>query len=117
MAAFPYTELVMGLALLVYFWTSIKVGGARAAFKVPAPATDGPPEFQRVFRVQMNTLEQLVLFVPALWLFATCWGDLYAAIAGVVWPIGRIVYARGYYAAAEKRSLGFLIAFLSTAVL
>jgi glutathione S-transferase len=117
MQRFPYTELVMVLALLVYYWTTFKVGSARGAHKVPAPSTDGPPEFQRIFRVQMNTLEQLILYLPSLWLFATSWGDLPAAVVGLFWPFGRILYARGYYAAAEKRSFGFLVTFLTTVVL
>jgi glutathione S-transferase len=117
MQRFPYTELVMVLALLVYVWFAFKVGGARAKYQVPAPATDGPPEFQRIFRVQMNTLEQLAWFLPSLWLFATAWGDLAAGIVGIFWPIGRILFARGYYAAAEKRSLGFGISFFTSAIL
>jgi len=117
MAAFPYTDLVMVFALLVYIWTIFKVGGARVAFNVPAPATDGPPEFLRTWRVQMNTLEQLIIFLPSLWLFATGWGDLLAAIIGVFWPIGRIIYARGYIAAPEKRSLGFMISFFASVIL
>lgn len=117
MAAFPYTDLVMVFALLVYVWTVFKMGGARAAYKVPAPAMDGPPEFLRAARVQMNTLEQIVLFLPSLWLFATGWGDFLAAIIGVFWPIGRIIYARGYLAAPEKRSVGFMISFLASVVL
>jgi glutathione S-transferase len=117
MQRFPYTELVTVLALLVYVWTSFKVGGARAKYQVPAPATDGPPEFQRVFRVQMNTLEQIVFFLPSLWLFATAWGDPIAAIVGVFWPIGRVIYARAYCAAPEKRSLGFMITFFPSVIL
>jgi glutathione S-transferase len=117
LSSFPYTAIVSIAALLVYLWVSLKVGGARAKYKVPAPATDGPPEFVRTFRVQMNTLEQVVLFLPALWLFAAAFGDLLAAAIGAFWPVGRVLYAAGYYAAAEKRGAGFGIAFLSSAVL
>jgi glutathione S-transferase len=117
MQRYPYTEIVMVLALLIYFWTSLRVGGARGKFQVPAPAMDGPPEFLRVYRVQMNTLEQLALFLPALWLFATGWGDFYAAILGVIWCIGRVLYALGYYAAPEKRSVGFGVSMLASLVL
>jgi hypothetical protein len=81
--SFPYSAIVTSLALLVYVWVSLKVGGARAKFGVKAPNIDGPPDFQRVFRVQQNTLEQLALFVPALWLFAAAWGDMAAAIVGI----------------------------------
>src|SRR5262249_26159334 len=117
MQRFPYTDLVMVAALLVYVWTLFQVGRARAAHKIAAPATDGPPDFQRVYRVQMNTLEQLVWFLPSLWLFASAWGDLWAAAVGVFWPFGRIIFALAYYKAAEKRSLGFLITFFASAIL
>ena len=117
MQRYPYTDLVMVFALLVYLWTAFKVGGARGKYQVPAPATDGPPEFQRIYRVHMNTLEQIVIFLPSLWLFATAWGDIKAAIIGLFWPIGRIVFALGYIAAAEKRSVGFGITFFASIIL
>jgi glutathione S-transferase len=114
---YPYTALVAVFALLVYTWVFTRVGAARGKHNVQAPVTDGPPEFQRVFRVHMNTLEQLVIFVPALVIFALAWGDLPTAIVGVFWPVGRILYAAGYYKAPEKRGPGFGISFLATAVL
>ncbi len=117
LATYPLTAIVVVLSLLVFIWVTIKVGGARAKHNVQAPATDGPVEFQRVFRVQMNTLEQLVLFLPAVVLFAAAWGDMYAAIVGLFWPIGRVMYALSYYQAAEKRGPGFGITFLSSVIL
>ncbi|MCB2107960.1 MAG: MAPEG family protein [Rhodobacteraceae bacterium] len=114
---YPLTALTTLVSLLVYLWVTLKVGGARAKFGVKAPAVDGPPDFMRVFRVQQNTLEQIVMYLPALWLFAVAWGDVIAAGVGVFWPIGRLVYAMSYYQAAEKRGAGFGITFLSTAVL
>jgi len=114
---FPYTAIVTAVALLVYVWVILKVGGARAKYGVKAPSIDGPPEFQRVFRVQQNTMEQLALFVPALWIFAAAWGDMWAALIGLLWPIGRVLYAVSYYQAAEKRGAGFGITFLSSAIL
>ena len=116
-AAFPLTSVVVVLALVVYTWMSFKVGGARGKYNVQAPSTDGPPEFLRIYRAHMNTLEQLVVFVPALALFASAWGDMLAAIIGVFWPIGRFMYAQAYYQAAEKRGPGFGISFLSSAIL
>ena len=116
-ANYPYTAIVLTLALLVYSWVGMKVGGARAKFDVKAPAIDGPPEFQRVFRVHMNTLEQLVIFVPSLALFAAAWGDPIAAAIGLFWPIGRILYAVGYYKAPEKRGPGFGLSFLTSTIL
>jgi glutathione S-transferase len=117
LASFPFTAIVTALALIVYVWVSLKVGAARAKFGVKAPSIDGPPDFQRVFRVQQNTLEQLALFVPALWLFAGFWGDLWAAVIGVFWPVGRVVYALAYYQAAEKRGAGFGLTFLPSVIL
>jgi len=76
----------------------------------------GPVEFERVLRVHGNTLEQLVIFVPALALFAAAWGDSPAAVLGILWPIGRVIYAVRYYAGVN-RSLGFGLAFISTVVM
>lgn len=117
LATYPHTAIVVVLSLLVYIWVTIKVGGARAKYNVQAPAIDGPVEFQRIFRVHMNTLEQLVIFLPSLALFAAAWGDMYAAIVGVFWPIGRVIYAVAYYQAAEKRGPGFGITFFTSAIL
>lgn len=114
---FGLTGLVTLAALVVYFWTVMMVGRARGLYKVPAPAMDGPPEFLRAVRVQVNTLEQIVLFLPALWLFAAAWGDTAAALVGIVWPAGRILYAMAYYRDAAKRGPGFLIAMLPTMIL
>ena len=68
-------------------------------------------------RVRGNTMEGLLMFLPAMWLFAVCWGDMAAAVVGILYPVGRILYARGYYQEASKRSTGFTIGLLSTAVL
>jgi len=114
---FPYTVIVTSLALLVYIWVTLKVGGARAKFGVKAPSIDGPPDFQRVYRVHQNTVEQIALFIPALWMFAAAWGDTTAALIGIFWPIGRILYAVTYYQAAEKRSAGFGLTFLPSVIL
>lgn len=115
--AYPLTAIVLSLSLFVYIWTAMRVGKARAKYEVHAPAVDGPVEFQRVFRVHMNTLEQMVIFLPALLLFAAAWSDLATAIVAVFWPIGRVLYALRYYQAAEKRGPGFGISFLSAIIL
>ena len=115
--AYPLTGLVTIFVLLVYFWLALQVGKARQRFEVPAPRMDGPEEFLRVLRVQGNTTEGLALFLPALWLFALTIGDQWAALVGVFYPLGRIVYARGYYSEALKRSTGFTIGILSTVIL
>jgi glutathione S-transferase len=104
---YHFTALVTCLAILVYFFTSIQVSKARAAFGIKAPAISGNPDFERVFRVQMNTLEWMPIFLPALWLFAIYISDAIAAALGVVWIIGRILYMIGYSEAAAKRGRGF----------
>jgi glutathione S-transferase len=114
----PLVAIVTLLALLVYIYMGLLVGQGRTKYNVPAPAVTGNPDFERAYRVQMNTLEWLPLFLVSLWLFALAWGsDLIAAGIGVVWIIGRILYLTGYSKAAEARSTGFGIQALATLVL
>ena len=102
-----WTALVTVLAILFYFATGFRVARARRKYDVPAPAITGNPDFERVFRVQMNTLEWMPIFVPLLWLFAYYVSDIGAAALGVVWIAGRVVYMIGYAKAAESRGPGF----------
>jgi glutathione S-transferase len=104
-----YTALVTCLAILLYFFTIIQVSKARVAFGIKVPATSGNPDFERVFRVQMNTLEWMPIFLPSLWLFAIYISDPIAAGLGLVWIAGRILYMTGYSQAANKRGRGFAI--------
>src|SRR5436305_9332211 len=101
------TALVTCVALLFYFLTTVRVAKARVAFGIKAPATSGNPDFERVFRVQMNTLEWMPIFLPSLWLFAVYINDAVAAAVGLVWIAGRFLYMSGYSQAAAKRSMGF----------
>ncbi len=110
-------SLVTGLALLFYVATIFIAGQARGRYKIKAPATTGHPAFERAYRVQQNTIEQLVLFVPALWLFSDFVSPLWGAAIGAVWIAGRIVYAAGYLRDAAKRGPGAVITMLSGAVL
>jgi glutathione S-transferase len=114
---YNYTALVTCLAVLFYFVTSARVARARIKYSVKLPAIAGNEDFERVFRVQMNTLEWLPIFLPSLWLFAIYHSDAIAAIVGVVWIIGRIVYMIGYTQSVPRRSPGFFIQALATAVL
>ena len=104
-------------ALLLYFFMGLRVGRARSKYEVPAPAISGNEDFERVFRVQANTLEWLPLFLVSMWLFALYWNDRFAAAVGVVWIVGRILYMTGYTRAAGARSTGFGIQALATGVL
>ncbi|WP_333587676.1 MAPEG family protein [Phenylobacterium sp.] len=112
-----WVALVTLCALLVYVWMGVRVGGARRKTGIDAPAMTGDPLLERHVRVQANTLEWLPIFLPSLWLFALYWNDLVAAGLGVVWILGRILYALGYVADPGKREMGFLIQALAAAVL
>jgi glutathione S-transferase len=112
-----YTALVTLLAVLLYFYTGILVAKARGKFGVKAPATTGNPDFERVFRVQMNTLEWMPIFLPVLWLFALYVNDWGAAALGLIWIVGRIIYISGYTQAADKRHHGFSIQAFATIAL
>jgi glutathione S-transferase len=114
---FHFTALVTCLAIAFYFFTTIQVSKARVAFGIKVPATSGNPDFERVFRVQMNTLEWMPIFLPSLWLFAIYISDPIAAALGVVWIAGRILYMTGYAQAAEKRGRGFGIQAAATILL
>ncbi len=107
--------IVLSVALIEYIFFGIQVGRARAKFEVPAPATTGHPEFERYFRVQQNTAEQLLVFIPALLIYAYVGNPIYAAIAGVVFIIGRAIYFVSYVKDPKSRSAGFGITFLANA--
>ena len=117
MMEYRWTALVTLLALLAYFWMSLQVGRARGKSGIGAPAMTGDPLLERAVRVQSNTLEWLPIFLASLWLFAIYWNALVAAGVGVVWIIGRLLYSAGYMADPAKRSTGFLIQTLASAVL
>ena len=115
MADHLWTALVSLLALLTYFSFSMNVAKARSEHNTPAPAMSGPPEFERAFRIQLNTLEWLPIFLVSLWLFAFYVSDMWGAALGVVWIIGRLIYFVGYSRAAAARAPGFLIQSIATA--
>lgn len=104
-------------ALAVYLWTALNVARARGKYKVPAPAMDGPVGFQSVLRVQANTLEQLPMLLVPLWLCAHFLGDAWAAAGGLLWCVGRVAYALGYYRDPAKREIGFITGMVASALL
>jgi glutathione S-transferase len=104
-----YTALVTLLAVALYFSTGLAVANARQKFGVVVPATTGHADFERVFRVQQNMLEWMPIFLPLLWLFALYVSDAGAAVLGLFWIGGRIIFIRGYSQAAEKRHRGFFV--------
>lgn len=109
--------VVTVLALMQFYLFGIQVGRMRARHGISAPAITGHPEFERMFRVQQNTMEQLVMFVPALWMFAYFSNPVWGAAIGLVFIIGRYLFKRGYVADASKRGPGFAIGSVAIAVL
>jgi glutathione S-transferase len=104
-------------ALGVYFWTGVNAGRARIRHGIPAPIMEGPEAFQRCQRVQANTLEQLPLLLVPLWMCAYYLGDVWAALGGVLWCLGRVAYALGYYRDPAKREVGFITGMFACALL
>jgi glutathione S-transferase len=113
----PLVHLVIGLALVQFLFFLMAVGKARETYKVPAPATTGNELFERYFRVQMNTLELLVIFVPSILLFGQYIGAYTAAALGAVYIIGRFIYFSSYIKEPKGRSLGYGLSALPVVVL
>jgi hypothetical protein len=112
-----YIDIVTALALIQFTVFGFRVGGARGRFGVKAPATTGNDTFERYFRVQQNTMELLVVFVPGLYLFSHYFNPLIAAALGVIYLIGREVYAASYVKDPAKRSAGYGMSFLPAMIL
>ena len=100
------TVLVLGLAMYL-------VGRARSKYGIHAPAITGNPDFERAFRAHQNTVEQVVMFLPALWLAAIYGNEQLAGYLGYAWIVGRVWYLFGYIRAAGNRSMGFMIGALA----
>ncbi len=109
--------VVISLALAEYFVILVRCGQARGRLGVAAPATTGNPEFERYFRAQYNTLEQLVIFLPAMIMFGAYVSPAVAALVGLVFIVGRFLYARGYVIDPARRGPGFLLTVLANGVL
>lgn len=111
------TAAVTLLAVLIVTLLAIHVSRVRREQNVPPPAITGSEAFERIVRVHANTIESMVMFLPSLWLAALYFPGWWAPILGLIWCLGRIVYAFGYQAAADKRTPGFIIGQLSIVVL
>ena len=109
--------MVAALALIEYMVFSYRTGQARGKYSVEAPAVTGHPIFERYYRVQMNTLEQLIVFLPGLFLFGRYVSVPIAAILGGLYILGRLVYAVSYVSDPARRGPGFLLSYIPTAIL
>jgi glutathione S-transferase len=112
-----WVDIVGLLAVVQLFVFGALVGRARSKYGVAAPSTTGHPVFERYYRVQMNTVESLLIFLPGLWLAAKYWSPGYSAILGVIYLVGRVVYLNAYVSDPKKRSLGFSLTMLPALVL
>lgn len=122
MQAYAYVAIVTLVALLVYIWTLMGVGGARRKTGINAPTMTGDPILERAVRIQANTVEALPIFLPSLWLCYLFWQPqdptgIVVSLLGVVWIIGRIIYALAYAKDPASRSAGFLISSLAALAL
>jgi glutathione S-transferase len=109
--------IVAVLAIIEYLVFAVLVGRARGLYGVQAPATSGHEMFDRYYRVQQNTVEQLIAFLPGLWIFANYVSPLWAALVGVIFIVGRVVYLIGYTKDPESRGAGFVLSFIPTVIL
>ena len=112
-----HATLIVLLALLQYLYFIARVGAARGKYNVQAPATDGNEIFVRTFRVQQNTLEQLVVFIPSAYAFSFYVSDLWVLIPGVVYLVGRFLYSMAYVKNPGSRAIGFGMTMLANAAM
>ena len=112
-----YVELIAALALLQMIFFTIMTGKARVKSGLKAPAVTGDENFERMYRVQVNTLEVIIAFLPALFLAANHWSGELVSGLGVVYLIGRLIYWRAYVSNPAKRGLGFILSILPTLIL
>jgi glutathione S-transferase len=110
-------SLATALAILVLAVMGGNVARARGRYKIQAPATAGPPEFERIYRAHQNMTEQIVVFLPALWLFSVFVSPFWAGLIGLFWVLARIYYAWSYYGDANRRSVGFALGLIAALVL
>jgi glutathione S-transferase len=109
MQAYYYPALVTLLIALVYFGMALKVARTHARTGILAPTMTGDPVLERTCRAHANTLEWMPIVLPSMWLFAVYWSPTVAALLGLLWIVGRVIYFVGYVSEAKKRFPGFFI--------
>jgi glutathione S-transferase len=112
-----WVDLVTLLVLIEYFFFALLVGRARQRYGIKAPAMTGNDIVERHLRVQQNTLELLIIYVPVLWMAARYWNPVWMAAIGAVFLIGRYIYLRAYVRDPTTRTLGFALSFAPIVVL
>ena len=112
MKLYLYTSCITLLTVVLMFGLTFNVGRARGKYHVKAPAVTGHELFERAYRIQLNTIENVLMFLPALWLYAIFLSDKGAGDSGAIWLIARVWYAIAYQVNPAKRGLGFIISIL-----
>ena len=112
MNQYLYTSSITLLTVFLMLGLIFHVGRARGKYQVKAPAVSGHELFERAYRIQLNTIESVLMFLPALWLYAIFIGDKGAGDSGLIWLLARVWYAIAYQQNPAKRGLGFLISIL-----
>ena len=112
-----HATLIVLLALLQYVWFTARVGLARGKYHVDAPACDGDENFSRLFRIHQNTLEQLIVFIPATYAFSYYLSELWVLLPGLAFIIGRFLYSAEYSKDPKTRTPGMAITLLANVVL
>lgn len=110
-------NLLVLLCVIQFIYFGVRVGGARQKYGVSAPATTGHEIFERYYRVQMNTLELMIMLIPCVWIASAYWNPMFVAAMIAVYLVGRMLYLNGYVADPGKREMGFMISILPIAVL
>jgi len=111
-----YVALVTVLLVMQLMFFMGRVGMARGKYEIEAPAISGHEVFERTFRVHQNTIEQLLLILPSMWVCAHYTSTTVAAGAGLAFLIGRFVYAAQYVADPKSRGPGMGIGFIAIVV-
>ncbi len=112
-----YATIIVMLALVEYTWFTIRTGGRRGKYEIEAPATSGHPDFEKAFRVQQNTMEQLVIFIPATYAFAWYVNPLWVLVPGALFIVGRLLYSGAYLKDPKKRAPGMIMTLFANAVM
>ena len=113
----PWVDLVTLLAVLEFLGMVWLVGKARVRHSVRAPATTGNEHFERWFRVQQNTLETMIMFLPALWIAAHYWSAGWMAAIGAIFLVGRVIYLISYVRDPRTRTLGYVLSIAPVGIL
>ena len=112
-----YTIAIISIALLQYIFFTGRTGFSRGKFEINAPKTVGDETWERIYRVQQNTMEQLVIFIPGMIIFSTYVSQTWVLLPGILFVIGRQIYSQMYINNPDKRAPGMVLSFFSNIAL